>query len=148
MSDKTLLQRVLDIAKEEIGVKEYPGSQSNPRILEYQRAMRPKVLQDEVPWCAAFVNWVLAQAGIAGTGSPMARSFLKWGEPLKSPVSGCVVILKRGIAPLGHVGFFVRRSRIGFVDILGGNQSDQVKISTFRERDVLGYRLPSVREGK
>lgn len=139
-TEKTSLQRVLEIAKAEIGTKEKPGKEDNPRILEYHQTTRLKAVKDEVPWCSAFVNWVLKQAGIEGTGNPMARSFLKWGSPLKSPVPGCVVVLKRGPAPFGHVAFFIRRSRVGFVDVLGGNQSDQVKISTYRETDVLGYR--------
>lgn len=29
-------------------------------------------------WCAATVNWCLAQAGITGTGSPNAGSFIGW----------------------------------------------------------------------
>lgn len=139
-TEKTSLQRVLEIAKAEIGTKEKPGKEDNPRILEYHQTTRLKAVKDEVPWCSAFVNWALKQAGIEGTGNPMARSFLKWGSPLKSPVPGCVVVLKRGPAPFGHVAFFIRRSRVGFVDVLGGNQSDQVKISTYRETDVLGYR--------
>ena len=138
--EKTTLQRVLEIARAEIGTKEKPGKDDNPRILEYHQTTSLKAVHDEIAWCSAFVNWVLRQAGIEGTGNHMARSYLKWGSPLKSPVAGCVVVLKRGAAPFGHVAFFVRRSKAGFIEALGGNQSDQVKISAFRESDVLGYR--------
>lgn len=138
--EKTILQRVLEIAKAEIGTREKAGKDDNPRILEYHQATSLKAVHDEVAWCSAFVNWVLKEAGIEGTGNPMARSFLAWGSPLKSPVPGCIVILKRGPAPFGHVAFFVRYSKAGLIDVLGGNQSDQVKVSTYRERDVLGYR--------
>ena len=126
---RTTLERVLAIATAEIGTKEKPGTASNPRILEYHQATSLKAAQDEVAWCSAFVNWVLKEAGIPGTNSSMARSFLKWGSPLKSPVPGCVVVLKRGKAPFGHVALFVRWVKAGFIEVLGGNQSDQVKLS-------------------
>lgn len=143
MSDttsQTALQRVLEIARAEIGTKEMPGKAANPRILEYHQNTKLRAISDEIAWCSAFVNWVLKQAGIEGTDSSMARSFLKWGFPLKSPIPGCVVVLKRGKPPFGHVAFFVRRVQTGFIEVLGGNQSDQVKTSAYRESDVLGYR--------
>lgn len=139
-TDRSVLRRVLEIAREEIGTREVPGPEHNPRILEYHQTTQLRAVQDEVPWCSAFVNWVLKQAGIDGTNNSMARSFLKWGSPLKSPVPGCVVILKRGRAPFGHVGFFVSWARPGLIEVLGGNQSDQVKVSVYRDSDVLGYR--------
>ena len=45
---------------------------------------------DESPWCAAFVGAVLAECGLAGTGSLTARSYLKWGVP------GDIAVLWRG----------------------------------------------------
>jgi uncharacterized protein (TIGR02594 family) len=139
---KNTLDRILEIARAEIGVKEIVGNEDNPRILEYKKST-PLVADssEEVAWCASFVNWVLEQAGLKGTGNPMARSFMKWGFAIKEPIPGCVVVLKRGAPPSGHVGFFVhRRSPGGWVQVLGGNQSDQVKVSFYQESDVLGYR--------
>jgi len=141
-TEKSTLQRVLEIARAETGTKEMQGKSTNPRILEYHQTTKLKAVSDEVAWAAAFVNWVLKQAGIEGTDSSLARSFLRWGSPLRSPVPGCIVILKRGPAPFGHVAFFVRRAQAGFIEALGGNQADQVKISAYRESDVLGYRVP------
>jgi uncharacterized protein (TIGR02594 family) len=140
---------VLKIATAEIGTKEVSGNKSNPRIVEYHKATSLKAGSDEVPWCSAFVNWCLSQAGIEGTHNAMARSFLRWGAPLDEPVPGCVIIMRRGNPPFGHVGFYVRKMAGGFVKVLGGNQSDQVRVSTYKEADVIGYRWieKTTREG-
>jgi len=73
-TEKSAFQRVLEIARAEIGTKEMQGKTANPRILEYHQTTKLKALSDEVAWCSAFVNWVLKQAGIEGTDSSLARS--------------------------------------------------------------------------
>jgi uncharacterized protein (TIGR02594 family) len=132
---------VLRIAESEIGVFETPGPESTKRILEYHDCTSLDASDDETPWCSSFVNWVIRRAGGKGTNSAMARSFLKWGVPITDPFPGCIVVLKRGKAPSGHVGIFkYRRSPGGWVHVVGGNQSDQVRVSLYQEADVLGYR--------
>lgn len=132
----------LVIAKNEIGTTEIPGDRDNPRILEYHRATSLAASDDETPWCAAFVNWVFKQANIPGTNSAMARSFLQWGRPIVTPIPGCVVVFQRGAYPNGHVAFFLSKSG-GRITVLGGNQSNQVKVSEYSASDVLGYRMPA-----
>jgi uncharacterized protein (TIGR02594 family) len=51
------------------GVAEVVGVEHNPRILEYHTATSLGASEDEVPWCAAFVNWCLLQAGAASSSS-------------------------------------------------------------------------------
>lgn len=129
-----------EIAKGEIGQKEIAGAGNNPRIVEYHQTTSLKATTDEVSWCSSFVNWCVTKAGQKGTNSAAARSWLRWGEQLKQPVEGCVVVFKRGAPPSGHVGFFVKSDGVN-VWVLGGNQSDQVKItSVYKVADVLGYR--------
>ncbi len=135
-----LRKRCLEIATAEIGVKEIRGWEDNPRIVEYHQCTSLRAGNDEVPWCSSFCNWVLKQLGVTGTGSAAARSWLRWGAALDEPLSGCIVVLKRGKPPSGHVGFFVRKTPDGLIKVLGGNQSDCVKVSSYREADVLGYR--------
>lgn len=129
----------------EIGVKETPGPGDTPRILDYLStvALPSSLLHDSTAHCSAFVNWVMKQAGIPGTGSAAARSWLEWGDALYEPTYGCVVILwrKKVDSPFGHVGFFTAlRGRS--VVLLGGNQGDTVSISPYLETRVLGYRWP------
>jgi len=127
------------IALSQIGIKEIPGPESNSQIDEYLKTVGQKS-DDSIPWCSAFVNWCLEQAGIEGTGNAMARSFLNWSTSLHIPKVGCIVVLKRGTQPWqGHVGFYIDTAYT-WVYILGGNQSNQVCIRTYPLEDVLSYR--------
>jgi uncharacterized protein (TIGR02594 family) len=131
------MTKIIDIARGEIGQEEIKGGE-NPRILEYFTATSYHAKEDEIPWCAAFVNWVLMQAGIPRTGSAAAKSFIDWGVPLDTPEEGCVAVCqqkqlkKNSMTASGyHVAFWLQTD--GEYDVLlGGNQSDQVKISKFK----------------
>jgi uncharacterized protein (TIGR02594 family) len=123
------------------GVREIPGPEDNPRILEYQRATALGATDDETPWCSAFVNWCMMQAGIARTNSAAARSWLTWGTSLAAPRLGCVTVLSRSTDPTkGHVGFFVDDDGPEYLRLLGGNQGNAVSIRTYRAELALGYR--------
>ena len=131
----------LEIAEGEKGTHEIePGS--TPRIVEYHQTTGLRAQNDLTPWCSSFANWVMRQAGLHGTGSAAARSWLKWGVPLDIPRLGCIVVMRRGTsATLGHVGFYVRDEGPNIV-VLGGNQGDCVKESRYSKATVLGYRWP------
>ncbi len=133
-----------EIARRELvsGIEEIPGGRHNPRIVEYHQCSSLKASDDETPWCSSFANWCMAQAGIAGSGSAAARSWLAWGVPLAAPRRGCVVVLSRGAPPSGHVGF-LERLEDGLLFLLGGNQGDRVSIAAFRAGRLLGYRWPT-----
>lgn len=135
----------MPIARGEIGVEEIHGPEHNPRILQYHRETGIGRMDDEEAWCSVFPNWVFLQIGVAGTGSPAARSWLRWGRAISEPVYGCIVILRRagGEPWQGHVTFYIGPgSKPGTFEGLGGNQRDAVRISTYRDSDVLGYRMP------
>lgn len=127
------------IAMAEIGTREFqPGS--NPQIEKYHASTSLGSSPDDVPWCSSFVNWCIEQAGIKGTGSAWARSWLKWGEDLSTPRLGCIVVFSRGEG--GHVAFYSGGGTAGKINVLGGNQSNQVRFSFYNQDDVLGYRWP------
>lgn len=133
----------LQVAMRELGVKEVRGGEC-ARILEYFTATSCPAREDEVPWCSAFVNWVLRTAQMRGTGSARARSWLEWGVHLSAPRLGCVVVFSRGSSPTqGHVGFYLGEGPAGQIRVLGGNQRDEVCIATYPASKVLGYRWPS-----
>jgi len=75
----------LQTARRELGVHELPGSPSNPRIVEYMHSVTtlkaPANNTDETAWCACFMQWVLAQVGIAGTNNAWALSYKNWASP-------------------------------------------------------------------
>lgn len=130
-----------EIAKKELGTKEVSGPKHNPRIIDYHAATSLKATEDEVAWCASFVGWCLEEAGIEGTYSALARSYMDWGEKLSHPKKGCIVIFRRGKPWQGHVGFLVRETAHS-IYLLGGNQDDAVTIQAFSKEDVIGYRWP------
>jgi uncharacterized protein (TIGR02594 family) len=134
----------MPIAFHEVGVSTYPLGQSNPRVTEYHGHAGIRGYDDKASWCSSFVNWSLAQVGLRGTGSALARSWLEWGGALSEPVRGCIVVLSREDPSgwKGHVGFFLR-SDDEHVHLLGGNQLDQVREHFYPKVSVLGYRWPS-----
>jgi uncharacterized protein (TIGR02594 family) len=128
----------MTIADDEIGEKEVPGLNHNPRIIEYHSETTLRATTDEVPWCSSFVNWVMKRAGYTPTRSAAARSWATWGVECK-PTAGCIVVLTRNGG--GHVGFYVRETA-RYVFLLGGNQSNAVNIAAYPKTRVIGYRMP------
>lgn len=127
-----------------LGVKEIRGTVNNLQILSWWQRIRASFRDDETPWCAAFVGGVLEECGIRSTRSAAARSYEKWGVPLRFPRVGAVVVFWRGApeSKLGHVGFLVGKDKHGNLMILGGNQGDEVSIKPFAKERVLSYRWP------
>lgn len=136
----------LQIAYVELGQKEIEGLENNPRILEYQQATSLKASDDETPWCSAFVNWCLQKAGYLSTKSAAALSWQNYGIKLRHPCLGCIVVYDHGDGR-GHVGFAVAyEQRVGgqfYLAVLGGNQSNQVKVSLFKSGTACAYVVPS-----
>jgi uncharacterized protein (TIGR02594 family) len=135
----------LKIARKELGVKETSGDGDNPRIVEYLKSTtlgRPDNENDETPWCSAFTNWVLKQAGVAPrTNSAWARSWLNLGVATNDPIPGTIVVFSRG-QNAGHVGFYLNEDGLR-VQVLGGNQGDAVTNAWFPKANLLGYREPA-----
>jgi len=131
------------LALEEMGQRERPGDEHNPRILQYHMSTSIKSTEDEVSWCSAFVNWCIINSGKKGTNSAVARSWLKWGKQLDKPKIGAITVLwrKSRYSWQGHVGFFVSQSDT-HISLLGGNQHDRVCISSYEKQRLLGYRWP------
>jgi uncharacterized protein (TIGR02594 family) len=137
----------MKVAYGEIGQREIPGPNHNPRILEYFRATQitqaPQT--DETDWSSAFIHWVLKQTGLTGTGSLVDRSWMNWGTASQLR-PGCVAVFWRdspeGVA--SHAGFLVSVQDDGNrLAILGGNQSNQVSIAVFPKSRFLGCRWPN-----
>jgi len=138
------------IAEKEKGVSEIPGSGNNPRVLEYLQSTTnlgaSAVSRDETPWCSAFVNWCLEQAGYERTKNALARSWLGWGQAINTPRRGCIVVFQRE-KKFGHVGFYIEETETQ-IKVLGGNQQNlETKIFEVSEKyylksDLLGYRIP------
>jgi uncharacterized protein (TIGR02594 family) len=133
----------LKVAYAEIGQRRAPAGTSNPRVEEYNNATTLTGYDDKISWCSSFVNWCLAQAGIEGTRSALARSWVEWGEAIEKPVLGCVAVVTReGVESWkGHVGFFIEATDEAVI-LLGGNQDEQVKLKAYPLTDLLALRFP------
>ena len=86
----------------------------------------------ETAWCASFIGWCLNQVGIKGTGSALARSYIKYGKNVLNqkpipPGAICVIAGNRG-ASSGHV-FMCEYEKNGRIYAVGGNQSSKNKAS-------------------
>jgi len=141
------------IAQAEFGVRENarPGEHTK-RIIEYHATTTLKATADETPWCSSCVNWAMVQAGLPGTSSAAAKSWMDWGHKLAFPQVDAVVVIKKknatsdkstGSTSGFHVGFYVSSSPTS-LRLLGGNQRDQVKYSnlSLEKYDVKGYYWP------
>ena len=139
------MKHVLGIARQHLGLKEWPGARHNPEIIEmFDQSGHAWVQDDETPWCAAFVGAVLGQAGLRGTGKLNARSYLDWGEeiPLSQAQEGDIVVFWRGEPDgwQGHVGFYAGIAADGAIKVLGGNQGNAVSIADYPRGRLLSVR--------
>ena len=100
-------------------------------------------------WCAAFVNAVLRVNNIPGSESVndnplLAKSFLDWGQSVKDPRAGDIVIFPRGNEGWqGHVGIYiktVKQNGITYYMILGGNQNDEVSYKLYPAAQAIDIR--------
>ena len=123
------------IAQEEllIGVAEdHRLGHDNTRIKIYHGTTSGGAMPDEVAWCSSFVNFCVEQAGLIGTDSKAARSWLNWGGsvPKNDWRTGDVMIFRRGSSSWqGHVGFLADLKGERPL-ILGGNQNNRVSLAS------------------
>lgn len=151
----------LKIARDEIGVSEIKGIENNnPTILAYHAATTlsaPLCKRDETPWCSSFVNWVMNKAGYSTTRNASARSWMNWGKEIKEPREGAITIIyrsprkadRRMTSSGNHVAFFISQTPTHLY-LLGGNQSDKVKVSKFLKSaySTIMYRWPTEQKTK
>lgn len=127
------------------GQAEIPGKLHNPVILEMFRVSGQDFETDETAWCMAAVNSCFLCSGWVGTNSALASSAMELGRELSEPVPGCLVVfhpLAAGAS--GHVGFYLSSSG-DTIKVLGGNQGNAFKQSSFPKNKVRSYRWPTVR---
>lgn len=142
-----------DLAQRFIGIKEVSGPVSNPMILAMLQLDDPWPHDDEVPWCSAFMNYICWLLRLPRSKSLAARSWLNVGRPIDlddARIGNDVVVFKRtdSWAGAGHVGFLAGdfyspaggQGQPFQVQILGGNQNNQVSVAPFAIERILGIR--------
>jgi uncharacterized protein (TIGR02594 family) len=123
--------------------KEWPAGYANPLIVLFYAATKTKPSGDVTPWCAAFMSWCIERVQIASPHSASSRDYrsfgtARWekGSPLPGDAKeGDVAVFKSLSNPSnGHVTFFLGVDPKAQARIrgLGGNQSDQIGVTSFR----------------
>ncbi len=132
----TINKDILTAASKHVGLTEASGRAELKKLLGVDPVL--------TPWCAAFVNAVLKEVGIKGTGNNLARSFLKWGEKvdIEDMLPGDIIVLPRGNTNWqGHVGIFMGEKDSEKFGLLAGNQRDRVCTQfVFYKSPILGVR--------
>ena len=139
-----------DLAQRFTGIEEVGGNVDNDQIMAMLKLDKKWPSHDEVPWCSAFANYICWLARLPRSKDLRARSWLNIGIGihLDQAEPGDIVVIKRGkgeqpgpenTTAQGHVGFYSGRSS-DLIEILGGNQSDTVKISRYPAARLLGVR--------
>lgn len=132
----------VQIAYKELGVKEIPGSGSNPRVEQYHDTAKGFNWKDDVPWCGSFVAFVMIKAGKGSVKNAFrAKAWQKFGKLTSTPVLGAIAVKSRKGG--GHVGFVVGISSSGrSIYLLGGNQNDEVNIKKYPKNVFIAFRVP------
>lgn len=144
------MTRWLTEAQRLIGQKEVPGAANNPVIMNWGNRLGARVLgiaygADSVPWCGLFAAWCVHQAGIAPPPIAIrAKAWATWGQalPLSArPPLGAIAVFERKGG--GHVGFVSSINADGSLNILGGNQGDEVNVRRFTRDRLIALRWPT-----
>jgi uncharacterized protein (TIGR02594 family) len=126
------------------GLQEIPGEQHQPQILTFFRETGHKEIRtDEDAWCSAFMAYCAKKAGLSYSKKATAKSWLNVGKEVKNPQPGDLVIFWREDPNSwkGHVAIFLGIDQLtNEVICLGGNQDDEVNVSSYSTSYVLGYR--------
>jgi uncharacterized protein (TIGR02594 family) len=137
----------LTLARAEIGFHELPNNHGIQKYVDLAGYGT-----DGDPWCSIFAGAMLRKAGIDIKGvNAMARSFSTAPSFTKIDVPrlGCLAVFWRGSqsGTEGHVGFYVGDAAPGRINVLGGNENDQVEIESIpisgSTMGLLGYWWPA-----
>ncbi|MBB4106678.1 peptidoglycan-binding protein [Pedobacter zeae] len=110
-------EKLLQIAKKELGVREASGRNDGPRVAAYLRYVN---IGEGSPWCAAFVSWVFGQAGYSAPRTAWSPALFPVNKRTQE-VSRAVVfgIYFNQLKRIAHCGFAERRDGDWLITIEG-----------------------------
>lgn len=125
-----LRERMVDIAVREIGVSEATGHNDGRRVEEYLACTG---LGKGYAWCAAFVSWTYAQAGLSAPRNawspalfPLARRYTKKEIQQKAfRQADLFAIHSASLGRINHVGI-VRKVAGNWIWTVEGNSANRV----------------------
>lgn len=121
----------LSVSLSHVGLKEVGGSGNNAELVDMIQTVADDYQADATPWCAGWVSYCLAKAGLKPSGSPLwALSYAQgWGVRLAAPALGAIAVKTRNGG--GHVTFVAGRTKNGMLACCGGNQNDMVNVAPY-----------------
>jgi hypothetical protein len=126
ITKKALHDKLVAIARKEIGVSEIGTTNTGKRVKEYQAST--SLGGTGWPWCAAFICWIFLESGIfTNENRPKtagAFRFEEWGNQLGIPVIKKPKEIKRGdivIYTFSHIGIATNDSIKGRFKAIEGN---------------------------
>jgi uncharacterized protein (TIGR02594 family) len=132
-----------NFARGKLGIKETPGEASNSQILGWARhvGVSGYYRKDSIPWCGLFVGYCMKSSGFNVHSTLLsARSWANFGRALDRPTVGAIMVFTRKGG--GHVAFYVSETATHY-HVLGGNQRDQVCVTSYPKSRLLAIRWPT-----
>lgn len=138
------LPRWIDFGMRYRGTKEIPGKNHSPVIQRWLKSLKAWWTDDETPWCGVFVGEMLRQAGFPIPAAwYRAKAYETYGTACSRDSIPFGAICTKTRTGGGHVFFAVAESRDGQTIFgLGGNQSNEVNITSFKRTDITAVRWP------
>lgn len=132
-------ERLVRIAREEIGVREQTGHNDGERVESYLATVG---LESGQPWCAAFVSWVFEQEGYAQPRTGWSPALFNAKVNTRAIQSGNVFgIWFPNLKRIAHVGLVEKREGNwlinieGNTNVMGSREGDGV----YRKRRLVKY---------
>lgn len=125
------------------GLKEVPGPQNNPVIMNWVRMLKAPSWydNDDKAWCALGLNAALhgCHLPVCGSGYALLRAaeFDHYGVSIDEPTLGCIL---RFEAP-NHVGLYLGERKDAYY-VLGANQSDAITPVWISRARLVSMRWP------
>lgn len=110
--------RILAIARKELGVRELTGNNDGAQVERYLAYVG---LKKGAAWCAAYVSWVYGQAGYIAPRTGWSPALFPASRQVASAVPGTVFgIWFPSLKRIAHCGF-IERLQGDFVQTIEGN---------------------------
>ena len=153
---KVTAQKVIELAKSQIGVKEQPADSNT---VKYNTAYYGKVVKGRwYPWCCAFIWWLFNQLGASelfyggkktASCTTLYNYYKKCGQVVSTPKPGDLVFFKFNKKTIQHIGVCVSSTASSITTIDGntgvGNEANggAVMLRTRAKSNVYGYARPA-----
>jgi hypothetical protein len=136
-----LAQKIVELARREVGVEEIDGTNCGPRVNQYKAATNLPPAESW-PWCAAFVCWLVREA-LAATGIKETATFRRpctasaWGfenwslaqdrtTQTRKPPRGDIQPGDIVVFTFSHIGIATSSpDREGYITTIEGNTDGQ-----------------------